>query len=307
MSKYWIKREQAHIRKMIKNDTKIARKLKSNYLKAMDDIQGQIDAFYGRYASKEGITMEEARRRVAKADINKYRSKAKRYVNNKTFTKRANEEMRLYNVTMRTNRLELLKSNVHLELLAMTSEEQRILLEEMFKSARNEFERQSGILGQSLRYNERDIASIVNSSFLNATWSDRLWGNQNALRAELDKLLNRGIIQGLNPRELARELRKTFDSGVYNSERLLRTEMARVQGDVQADSYIQAGVDSYEFIASIDEKTSEICLDTDGKIFKLTDRVVGVNFPPLHPNCRSSTSPVVDRESWDKGLKSRGM
>src|SRR5699024_8418357 len=208
-------------------------RLKKNQLQVMDDIETQIHEFYGRYADKEGISIEEAKKRATKLDIKKYEKKARDYVKaskskdeevrQRAFTKTANEEMRLYNVTMRINRLELLKANIHLELLAMTSEEHRILLESMTASARAEYERQAGILGQTLNYNERNIQAIVNSSFLTATWSDRLWDNQDALRSELDRLLNRGIVQGLNPRELARELRNKFDASIYNSERLLRT------------------------------------------------------------------------------------
>lgn len=281
MSSYWRDRELEHINKMIKNDAAIARRIRQKYMDAMHEIQAQIDAFYGRYADAEGISMEEARKRVTALDIEAYKKKAERYVRDKEFSKRANEEMRIYNVTMKINRLQLLKLNIELELLAAVSDEERILFEELTKVARSEFERQSAILGESLNYNEKNIQAIVNSSFLNATWSDRLWVNQDALRQELDKLLNRGILQGKNPRELARELRKTFDASVYNSERLLITEMARVQEEVFEDSMRQAGIGEYEYIA--EPTACDICADLDGKVFKLEDAEVGKNMYPMHP------------------------
>ncbi len=305
MDNYWRDRELKHIDKMIKDDAKIARKIKSNQLRAMEDIQDQIDAFYGRYADVEGISMIEARKRVTKADVDKYGRKAKRYVKEKNFSKQANEEMRLYNVTLKINRLELLKANIHLELLAMTSEEQRILFESMTANARSEYERQSGILGETLNYNEKSISSIVNASFLSATWSDRLWDNHDALRSELNRLLNRGIIQGKNPRELARDLRKKFDSSVYNSERLLRTELARVQQDVFRDSMNQAEIERYEFIA--EPTACDICSELDGKTFKVSEAEPGVNAYPMHPNCRCSQAGYVDRKAWDADLKARGL
>lgn len=302
---YWRNRELNHINQMIKDDERIARKLRANQLRAMEEIEAQIEAFYGRYASAEGITMGEARKRVAKLDIDKYSRKAKRYVKERNFSKRANEEMRLYNVTMRINRLELLKANIHLEVLAMTSEEQRILFEAMTASARSEYERQAGILGETLNYNEKNIEAIISASFLSATWSDRLWDNQDALRAELDRLLNRSIVQGTNPRVLARELRKKFNSSVYNSERLLRTETARVQQDVFQDSMRQAEFDAYEFIAEPD--ACPICAALDGEVFRLDEAQVGVNAYPMHPNCRCSQAVAVDREAWDADLKARGL
>lgn len=302
---YWRKRELEHIRKQIKDDAKIARRIREKYIEALDEIQKQIEAFYGRYASREGISLEEARKRATKLDIEKYQRKAKRYVRERNFSKRANEEMRIYNLTMRVNRLELLKLNIELELFSLISDEEEYMLNELTQSARAEYERLSGILGESLHYNEKNIASIVNSSFLNATWSDRLWSNQVALRAELDKLLHRGIVQGLNPRELARDLREICNTSVYNSERLLRTELARVQMDVQKDSFEQAGFEQYEYIA--EPTACPICAELDGEIFDVKDMQPGKNASPMHPNCRCSTAAYMSREEWDADLGKKGL
>src|SRR5690606_30345166 len=122
----------------------------------------------------------------------------------------------------------------------------------------------AGILGETINFNEKKVQSIVNSSFLTASWSERIWNNQDALRSELDRLLHQGIIQGLNPRELARELRKNFNTSVYNSERLLITEMARVQADVFEDSMKQAEIEEYEYIA--EPTACDICAKLDGKV-----------------------------------------
>lgn len=305
MSNYWRDRELEHIKKMIKDDAALAKRLKKLQLQAMEDIQEQIEAFFGRYAENEGITMDDVRQRVSKIDIEKYAKKAERYVKEKNFSKRANEEMSIYNLTMKVNRLELLKLNIELELFAMTSEEERILLDALTRNAKGEYKRQSGILGESLNFNEKSIERIVNSSFLSAKWSDRLWDNQDALRSELDRLLSRGIVQGENPRKLARELRKKFTASVANSERLLRTEMARVQQDVFQDSMEQAEFDSYEFIAEPD--ACPICKVLDGKIFQLKDAEIGINAYPIHPNCRCSQAAAFDREAWDADLKARGL
>lgn len=315
MSTYWRDRELDHIKKNKKTDAQLAKLIEGNQKMVMKDIEQQIEAFYGRYASTEGITMAEARKRVTKLDIDDYAAKAKRYVKgarssdvfikSQSFTDLANEEMRIYNVTMRINRLELLKTNVALELAAMTSDEERFLLEKFTEGAREEYKRQAGILGHSLNYNEKSIAKIVNSSFLNATWSDRLWTNQQALKGELNKLLNRGIVQGKNPRELARDLRKTFDVSIFDSERLMITELGRVQIDVFQDSMEQVGIDSYEIIC--EPGACKLCSPFDGKVYKLEDAVVGENMPIFHPFCRCSSSPAMDREAWEADLARRGL
>lgn len=302
---YWRERELEHIRKQIRDEEILMKQIRERYLIALDEIQKQIEAFYARYAQAEGITMEEARKRVRKLEIEEYERKAKRYVKEHNFSERANAEMRIYNLTMRVNRLELLKLNIELELLALVSEEERFFYEQMTQAARKEYERQSGILGQTINHNEQNIAAIVNSSFLNATWSDRLWTDQVALRAELNKLLHRGIVRGLNPRELARDLRKVFNTSIYNSERLLRTEMARVQQDVFQDSMKRAKFDAYEYIAEPD--ACDICKKLDGKIFRLEEAQVGVNAYPMHPNCKCSQAAAMDRNAWEADLRARGL
>jgi uncharacterized protein with gpF-like domain len=50
----------------------------------------------------------------------------------------------------------------------------------------------------------------------------------------------------------------------------------------------------------LDSRTSEICRELNGKRFKLSEAEVGVNYPPMHPNCRSTTQLVLDEEYKQK-------
>lgn len=307
MNNYWRKREEKHIRENQMNDARIAKRLAEKHEEAMQEIQKEIEAFYGRYADREGISMDIARKRVNKLDIDEYAKKAKRYVKEKNFTPKANEEMRLYNVTMKINRLQLLKAYVRLELIGMTSQNQRIIEEEMIKNVLKEYERQAGILGKSLMYNEKKAKVIVNESFLSSTWSERLWGDQEALREELDILLNKGVRQGKHPTVLAKDLRKRFDVSQFNTERLLVTELARVDTSVQKDSFKQGGYDQYEYVAKIDDRTTKECRGLDGHIFSVEDMQPGENAPPMHPFCRSSIAAYVSREEFEADLARRGL
>lgn len=311
---YWRNRELKNIKKNKKSDAEIAKAIRSLHKQTEKEIEQQINAFYGRYTTTEGITMAEAKKRVTKLDIDEYAKKAKRYVKGahsgnefikaQSFTDAANAEMAIYNLTMKVNRLELLKANIALDLAAMTSDTEHYLLEKLTESAREEFARQSGILGMTITDSSVMINSIVNASFHNATWSERLWTNQAALKAELNTLLNRGIIRGQNPRVLARDLRKAFNASVYDSERLMITEMARIQKDIFENSMEQAGINEYEYIA--ESGACEDCEPLDGQVFKVKDAMPGVNIYPMHPHCRCSASPSVDRAAWEKRMRESG-
>ena len=305
---YWRRRETRQRRKNIKDQQEYDKHIESIYQKSMDNIQKEIDSFYVRYARKEGITMAEAKKRASKLDMEEYSRKAKRYVEEKDFSKQANEEMRLYNMTMKVNRLELLKAKIGLELVDGFNDLQKFFDRKLTDRTLDEFKRQAGILGDTVTDTEaaKRAKVLVNASFHNAKWSDRIWMHQDLLKNKLDGLLRTGLIQGRNPRELARELRKAFGASVNDSERLMRTEMARVQTAAQQESFERNGFKEYEYICCGLPDACEICRALDGRVFKVKDMMVGENAPPMHPNCHCSTAAAAaNREDFDAWLDAK--
>ena len=53
-------------------------------------------------------------------------------------------------------------------------------------------------------------------------------------------------------------------------------------------------VDEFEFVATLDGRTSDKCRAMDRKRFKLNEAAPFVNQPPLHYNCRSTTIPYFE-------------
>ncbi len=310
-SEYWKKREQENLRKNLKSEAEYAKEIQQTYNFAMDQIQKEIDSFYAKYAKDEGITIAQAKKRASKLDMEEYSRKAKKYVKEKNFSKQANEEMKLYNLTMKVNRLELLKASIGLELVSAFDELQQFYEQTLTDRTMDEFNRQAGILGSTVPDNAAVLAAtIVNASFHNAKYSERIWMHQDLLRNELGKLLTRGMVQGKNPRALARELRKTFQASIFNSLRLLWTELARVQTAAQMQSYKDNGFAEYEYLTARDFKVCATCKALDGKIFKVDEEETGTNSPPMHPCCRCSTTAHMDLnayEKWLDGYSEHGM
>lgn len=288
-AEYWRERETEAIRHRIKDEQEYFKEVKRIFDNASVNIDKEIKAFYMRYASKEGITLAEAKKRASQMDIEAFSNKAKRYVKTKDFSDQANEELRLYNLTMKVNRLELLKANIGLELVDAYQDLEDITRKAMTERTREELKRQSGILGESINDSRKAVEDIIGQSFYNAKFSDRIWHNQTLLKSQLDTLISTGLIQGRNPKALAGELQKVFGTSRYNAERLLITELARVQTKAQQNAYEQCGYEEYQFI-TIGAGACPICRHMDGRTFKIRDMMVGENAPPLHPNCRCSTS-----------------
>ena len=304
---YWRKREEDNLKRNLLEEKEYEREIQRIYKDMLESVQDEIDHFYRQYANKENITLAEAKKRVSKLDIERYERKAEKYVKaseadraahggktNKRgyyFSEKANEEMRLYNLTMKVNRLEMLKANIGLELIKGHAELETFMSDILQGRTEDELKRQAGILGKTVIGNAKKAHAIVNASFNNATFSDRIWAYQGLMKNDLAKLLQTGLIQGKNPRVLAKDLRKYFigeeylkngkKGAVYNTERLMRTELARVQTEAQKQSFIKNGFEEYTFHALAD--CCDICAAINGRHFKVKDMMPGENAPPMHP------------------------
>lgn len=318
---YWKRREDEALKHYIKDEKEYDKRINQIYSNMLDNCNREINAFYGKYADKEGITLAEAKKRVSKADIAALERKAARYVKDASLDRKANggktdksgyyfspkaeEEMRLYNATMKINRLEMLKANIGLEMIKGHDELDKFMGEILQGRTEEELKRQAGILGKTITNNAQTAHAIVNASFHNATFSDRVWMYHDIMKADLDKMLQTGLIQGKNPRVLARELEKYVlgdakGGARFNAERLMRTELARVQTEAQKQSFERNGFEQYTFLAN--SGCCDLCKDKDGKHFKVKDMMPGENAAPLHPHCRCSVAAYEDSKEYEEWL-----
>lgn len=321
---YWRKREEEALTKYQKSESEYDKEIERIYADMLDSCQREINAFYGKYATAEGISIAEAKKRVKTADIKEFERKAAKYVRDASLDRKANggktnkqgyyfspkaeEEMRLYNTMMKINRLEMLKANIGVELIKGHDELDKFMSDILQGRTEEELKRQAGILGKTIRNNAQLAHTIPNASFHNATFSDRIWQYQDLMREDLSKILSRGLIQGKNPRAIAKELQKywygndpkTGGGAVYCMERLMRTEMARVQTEAQKQSFEKNGFTEYMFIANSD--CCDICKEKDGKHFKVSKMMPGENAAPLHPHCRCSVAAYEDSDEYEEWL-----
>lgn len=119
-------------------------------------------------------------------------------------------------------------------------------------------------------------------------WSDRVWEHKTALQQELQSGIMNCVIAGRDHRKLVRDLQERFDVAHSAADRLVRTELNHIQNQGAMRGYLDAGYTHYQFISAIDNRTCDECEDLDGQVFAFADAVEGINFPPIHPNCRSN-------------------
>lgn len=320
---YWREREQKQLEANLREEDTWAARMNAqlNLLQRM--VDQMVADFYQRYTTREGISLADAQQRVDAADIDALSAKAKRYValatqdratgsNNADiyFSKMANQEMRLYNTMMKINRLELLKAEIGMEVDQTFIQVGGTINTALTKRTNDELRRQAGILGDTILDNEKDVPVIVNASFHNATWSQRIWSESTALKSNLDILLTQGLIAGDSPYELSRRLRRAFDVSKADADRLMRTELARVQTDAQMESFKRNGYEKFMFIDTEDSRTCQECNHIADQCiaqggFLVSNMEIGINAPPMHPNCRCSTAAYFSQEEFERQMMER--
>ncbi|WP_025025147.1 hypothetical protein [Companilactobacillus nodensis] len=305
---YWMEREKKWLERRQLSDEELSKKLESHYRKAITDIDKQISNFYVNYAADNKLTMADARKKVAKFDVQGFNSTAAKMVADKDFSKEANDKLQLYNSTMKINRLEMLKAQTGLALTEMDDGIYRDVNMHLTTSFRNEVKRQAGILGdQKLDNISKKVDQVVNASTNGAKFSDRIWVAHDELKGRLDGIISRAMIQGTNPNQLKQVLYplidKTIKNRSYVAKRIAITETARVEDVAQMESFKASGYEYCVWIASIDAcgQCADIAAYHDG--IYLLSKVPNI---PIHANCRCSKAASMgpkDKE-LEKAIKS---
>lgn len=246
---------------------------------------------------------------VAKAEQMRKAGKTVTYGN---FSQEVNYRLKVYNATMRINRLENIKSQIGAQMLEYNLDVQSAISDKLTDDYQAEIKRQAGIMGESVQgklWTSKQVAKTVMAQTGGANFSQRLWANQDALKAELDRVISNGIISGESPRKMAVRLKSqvkdTVTNNRYVTERIARTESARVQYTAQIEAIKKNG---YQFVQWFAEpKACVICSAIARQNNGYGPGVYKINKVPkipddTHPNCRCSIS-----ETWVEGQQNLAL
>ena len=274
---------------LIKRDIDRDKILANLYQESFDRMQSEIDRFYLAYAKKEGLTKQEAMKKASEFDVTKFAKKAEKAVKEKDFGPKTNSWLRTYNLKMKVSRLELLKSELALEIHNLTSD-----VNEVFEKGRrdeflNEYKRQEGILGISSSGAKKRMQSVLDADFYGQKFSSRIWGPkglQANLQGEVSSTLSRIFTDMMGYKQEMARLAKKYETSKANAQRLLKTEIARINADTQLAMLKDNGFTHMIFVA--EPGACDLCRPLDQKAIPIDKVEKGVNMFPMHPNCRCS-------------------
>lgn len=118
---------------------------------------------------------------------------------------------------------------------------------------------------------------------------DDAWKVLEPYEKKAEELFVRGISMGKSVDDIARDMSSVTDDAIWKSKRDARTKITEVSNDAHMQAYLRSGVKNYVFIATFDERTCPVCGGLDHQSFPIEEAQAGINYPPMHPNCRCTT------------------
>ena len=313
-TEYWQSRFE-EVEKRCHNKGAVAYKeIEEQYRQAQRELESQISVWYQRFAKNNDITMQEARRLLTsgelaelKWDVNEYiKYGQQNAIDGKWMKQLENASARAH-----ISRLEALKLQLQQQVevafgnqLDSVDSAMRAVYSMGYMHTAFEIQKGFGVGHNFAALNQTLIDRILNRPWApdDKNFSDRVWSNKQKLINELNTTLTQGIILGKDPQKIINEMSKRLNVSKTNAGRLVMTESAAFASRAQEDCFKELGVEEYEIVATLDSHTSEICQDMDGKVFKMSERQIGINAPPFHVYCRTTTVPYFNDE-WSKNTE----
>ena len=207
------------------------------------------------------------------------------------------------NYDFRMTRLEMLNNQIWAELKKAGIEQNNLTVNSVINTINNSYnqaifdtEKHFGSLLTFSKLDSRTVQEILNYKIEGKHFSNRIWTNTDILAEQINSKIATAVAIGQSPEKTIREVRERFDVGRFYAERLVRTESAFYHNSAELRAYQELGVEKYRIIATLDGRTSDICQHKDHKVFKIAEAKQGVNFPPFHPLCRTTTAAYFGEE-----------
>ena len=278
------------------------------YIRATNSIQMDVMRWYQRLADNNGVSYAEAQKLLKKDELAEFKWTVEDYIKageENAIDQRWMKELENASARHHISYLEAMKIQMqqHAELLStefeggMTNHLHKAYGEQYHHTA-YEVAKGTGVGSNLAKLDNRKVDAIIKRPWAQDgdSFSDRIWANKDKLVRNLHTELTQNIIRGESPQKAISSLSKTMEVSRSQAGRLIMTESAAISSVAQKDCLKELGVEKYEILATLDNVTSQICRDMDGKVFNMKDYEVGITAPPFHPNCRSTTVPYFDDE-----------
>jgi SPP1 gp7 family putative phage head morphogenesis protein len=144
-------------------------------------------------------------------------------------------------------------------------------------------------------YDKSIIQAIIKRPLAGATFNDTIFRNIKVLSKTVETTIGGALAMGQSYQKTTKQVEELLGIGKRQAMRVVRTQSNYYNNQAELQVYEDLGVKKYQYSAFLDMRTSSICKRLHNKIFEVKDAKVGENYPPMHPNCRSTTNEVLSK------------
>lgn len=301
---YWERRSAERLLDNLKDADKMVNSLKSDYQESILNINESIEKLYGKFAKDNVVSYNQAVSLIQGKEYKKWRMSMEKYLEEIAKGDEAlSLELNALCMKKRISRLEVIRAEIYANCGKLARiEDDKVTetltnaLERNYYSSMYDFykDRDKNVLelmhGHQVALSKANIDRVLRMPWSGENYSKNIWKSKYQIASKLQKAVTRSILEGKSIENLTRDVSTELGNDLKHSvRRLIHTETAYVKSQGDLLTYDKLGVDEYEFLATLDSRTSSICRSLDGEHFKLEDATPGVNYPPMHPYCRSTT------------------
>jgi len=311
---YWAKRKANLIYEQMDKAEKQADKFDKVYEEAKAYLDKEINKIFDKFQRDYGLSENAARQVLKTMKDKKELADLRRMLEarpNDPNIQRLLADLDSPAYTYRMKRLErlsddldLMRSSIYLSEKQGSDGFYSDLMKDSYYKATFDLQQQTGLAYHFSGLPETEIKRLKAFKWTGEAYSDRIWSNTGALASSVKDELLVSLMTGRSVRDTSQAIAERFEVGQNKARRLVRTESAFFHNQMELLSYEDAEIEKYKFVAVLDRRTSHICQEHDNKVYNTADAVPGVNYPPLHPWCRSTTVGYDEDADYSK-LKRR--
>lgn len=309
---YWERRQIEDMYRYMQSAEDCADQISKLYRKASRYLSLQADGIFERFQTKHKLSDAEARALLNVIQDRTSLDELMRQLKNTKNTPEKQEliqkleapayQARLERLRQLQNQIDYVMKNVYQQERDFSTSHYIDLANEAYYRSIYRLQQRAEAAFSFNHISAKQIDKVVGSRWSGRNYSERIWKNTRALAKDLKEELLINLVTGRTNREVAEIIANKFGQGSFNARRLVRTESNFVATQMNFEAYEDAGIEEYQYLATLDLRTSQVCRELDGQIFSVKDRKTGTNCPPMHPWCRSTTISVVNRE-WIEDMQ----
>ncbi|MDO4173709.1 MAG: minor capsid protein [Eubacteriales bacterium] len=301
---YWVKRALQAKQAEIDKDEQLCEKLAADYDTLKKSIDDELAKFYGRYATNEGITMAEAKKRLSNVELENFRMSLDEF-KEKALKGGYDKELNEIYLRSRISRLQALQTQLDMMVQGVYQEQHDALSDRLkacytdtYYQTVYQIQDMSGVYTSSFAHiDEAALNKTLTTPWLESNFSSRVWNNRDKLIDELHTVLTQAFVRGDSLDKVSRLLAKRMDVSKSRADALVQTEAGHIAEQATLDGYRECDTTEYRYLATLDIKTCGICGPLDDRVFPVSEAQPGVNYPLMHTRCRCTTVAEVPYRS----------